>query len=245
MLALYALLLPMGLLAVYFIRKGKLPWVIVVSIALWYAARTDPAAYRLLRINFNAFIWQLPFILSVVIGYYRQEIGLWGGQRPLPKLTAAFLIGSALALLIINYLIVFHGLLPDLNWNQINKLIFDKLSVAPGRLIIAFWVFAGTYALTTRFWQIWQRILGWLLLPLGQNALIAYLAQGFLSYFISRLPGFPFPNHNPTIMGFLHFGAVLFVWQITRTVYSLLKNPRLNWVTFPHTTAKTSSKTIL
>ena len=245
LLPLYALLLPMGLVAVYFLRKENLPWVILASIGLWYAARTDPAAYRLLRINFNAFIWQFPFILGVVIGYYRQEIGHWWGQRPLPKLTSALLIITSLTLLIINYLIAFHGLWPDLNWKQINNLIFDKLSVGPGRIIIAFWVFAGTYELVTRFWAVGQRVLGWLFIPLGQNALIAYITQAVLSYLISRLPGFPFPNHNPVIMGFIHLGVVIIVWQITRTISPLLKKPQLDWPIFPCKAAKTSSKTIV
>lgn len=218
MLVLYALLLPIGLGAIYFLQKGKWKWVILISVMVWYAARTDPPAYHLLRIGFNSYIWQLPFVLSVIIGYYREEIGLWWGQRPYPGLSSALLISSALTLLIINYLITFHKLWPEIDWEQVNILFFDKFSIAPGRIIIGFWVFAGTYELITRFWAAWQKLLGWLLLPLGQNALIAYLVQGYLSYLISRLPGYPFPNHDPVIMGFLHLGAVFFVWQITRII---------------------------
>ena len=99
--------------------------------------------------------------------------------------------------------------------------------MAPGRLIAALWKFAGIYELTTQLWTVWQRVLGWLLLlPLGQNALIAYLIQGILSYFISRLPGYPFPDHDPVIMGFWHLGAVIFVWQATRLAANLLEHPR-------------------
>lgn len=246
MLALYAVLLPMGLGAVYFLQKGKWPWLVLISSILWYAARTDPSAYHLLRIGFNPYIWQLPFVLSIIIGYYRQEITLWWEQRPLPKLTSAILISTTLALLITNYLVAFHGLWSGLDWDQINGLLFDKFSVAPGRIIMAFWVFAGTYELITRFWVVWQRTLGWLLLPLGENALIAYLTQGFLSYFVSRLPGFPFPDHNPTIMGFLHLGAVIIVWQITRTVSAWLENRGINGLDLSRIVlkTKTSSQTI-
>ena len=243
MLALYALLLPMGLLAVYFVRKGKLLWVILASIILWYAARTDPAAYRFLRINFNAYIWQLPFILSVIIGYYRQEIGHWWGQRPFPRLSSVLLISSAFTLLIINYLITFHGLWPGIDWKQVNALIFDKFSVAPGRIVVAFWVFAGTYEFITQFWTAWQKLLGWLLLPLGQNALIAYLIQGYLSYLISRLPGYPFPDHDPVVMGFLHLGVVLFVWQVTRIIAHLIENPHLSRIAFSSVIPERSSPT--
>jgi len=148
-----------------------------------------------------------------------------------------------LALLTINYLIVFHGLWPGIDWKEVNTLIFDKFSVAPGRIFLAFWVFAGAYKLITQFWIVWQKLLGWLLLPLGQNALIAYLVQGYLSYFISRLPGFPFPDHDPIIMGFLHLGVVLFVWQVTRLIAHLLDNPRLNWLFIPSISPKITSET--
>ncbi len=243
MLTLYAFLLPMGLGVIYFIRQGKWKWVTLVSFLLWYAGRTDPETLSFLRIGFNVFLWQFPFILSVIIGFYRQEIGSWWGKRPFPKLTSTLLVSSAFTLLIINYLIVFHGLWPGIDWKQVNELIFDKFSVDPGRILVAFWVFAGAYKLITQFWIVWQKLLGWLLLPLGQNALIAYLVQGFLSYFISRLPGFPFPDHDPIIMGFLHLGAVLFVWQVTRLIARFLGNPRLTWLFIPSLSPEVTSKT--
>jgi hypothetical protein len=243
MLTLYAFLLPMGLGAIYLIRQGKWKWVTLGSFLLWVAGRTDPAAFSFLRIGFNVFLWQFPFTLSVIIGYYRQEIGRWWGKRPFPKPTSTLLVCSTFALLIINYLIVFHGLWPGIDWKEVNSLIFDKFSVDPGRILVAFWVFAGAYKLITQFWTVWQKLLGWLLLPLGQNALIAYLVQGFLSYFISRLPGFPFPDHDPIIMGFLHLGVVLFVWQVTRSIAHFLDNPRLTWLASPSNALKTSPET--
>jgi hypothetical protein len=231
LLPLYAILLPLGLVAVYFLSRGKWKQVILVSCLLWYMARTDPAALKLLRMGFNVFSWQFPFILSVIIGYYRQEIGCWWGKRPFPRLSSTLLIGSGLTLLIISYQVAFHGLWPGIDWEQVNSLLFNKSFIAPGRMIAAFWIFAAIYEFVTQFWTAWQRLFGWLLLPLGQNALIAYLVQGFLSYFVSHLPGYPFPDHDPVVMGFLHLGAVLFVWQITRMTARFLDNPRLTWPT--------------
>ena len=159
MLALYALLLPMGLGAIYFLQKGKWKWVILVSIVIWYAARTDPSAYHLLRIGFNGYIWQFPFILSVIIGYYREEIGHWWGQRPFPRLSSALLISSTFTLLIINYRIAFHGLWSGIDWEQVNVLIFDKFSVDLGRIVVGFWVFAGIHELITQFWAAVAKII--------------------------------------------------------------------------------------
>lgn len=244
LLPLYAILLPLGLAAVYFLRYGKWKLVIAASFLLWYMTRTDPTALKLLRIGFNPLSWQFPFILNVTIGYYRQEIGEWWGKRPFPRLTSALLISSSLAWLTISYQVTFHDLWPGIDWSLINRILFDKLSVAPGRIILAFWIFAGIYELVNRCWKIWQRLLSWLMLPLGQEALIAYLVQGFMSYFISRLPGYPFPEHDPVIMGFIHLGAVLFVWEVTRLIARLLENPRFNRLSnIPTFALKTSSKT--
>lgn len=225
LLPLYALLLPLGLAAVYFLREGKWYWVVLVSLYIWQARRLDPAAFQILRIGFPAFTWQAPFILGVVVGFYRREIGRWRAQLPLADwLISAILISSALVFLFISYQVTFHDLWPQVAWDSINKLWFEKLAMDPGRLIGAFLVFAGLYELIGRFWKIWQWLLGWLMLPLGQNALIAYIAQGILSYLISRLPGYPFPGHDPSLMGFIHLAAVLLVWFLTGLIAQWLQD---------------------
>ena len=78
-------------------------------------------------------------------------------------------------------------------------------------------------------WIPLKRSLGWLLIPLGQQALIAYIVQAFLSYAITRLPGFPFPDHDPTLMGFLHVAAVLAVWFATGFIARLISKVR-RWI---------------
>ncbi len=228
MLVLYALLLPMGLVALYFLASGKWQIVITGSFFLWYANYTDANIMHLFRIGFPVFAWQLPFILSLVAGYYHQEIGTWWAKRPFPRFALLLFIILPFLLLVISYLITFHGLWAGIDWKQINFTFFNKSLVAPGRLLLAFWLFASTYKLLTLFWHILQRLLGWLFLPLGQNALIAYLIQGFGTYFVSRAPGYPFPRHDPIIMGFIHLAFVIFVWGTTKFIANHLGN--LQWL---------------
>jgi hypothetical protein len=219
LLPLYAVLLPVGLFAVYLLNRGKWPWLILASLSLWYAARTDPGVFNLWRIVFHPAIWQLPFFIGVIVGYYRAEIKQWRLKLPLPdKIVSLALISSSIAMLIISYRVAYHGLWADWEWVSIKNGFFTKSLMGPGRLIAAIWILAGLYELVGKYWKAWQGLLGWLFLPLGQNALIAYLVQAILSYVVTHLPGYPFPGHSPFIMGFWHITAVLLVWQFTKSI---------------------------
>lgn len=233
LLPLYAILLPLGLVAIYFLQRGKWPGVLLASLLLWHAARIDPRLFRLLRIIFNPAIWQFLFIIGVMLGYYRDEIRRWYEKRPLPQPLVILLIIASFGLLALNYQIAFNGLWPNWDWKAVRLLIFDKAALAPGRIILSLLIFAASYALLTRSWPVWQKTLGWLFLPLGQNALLAYLLQAGLGYVVTHLPGYPYPDHNPVWMGFVHLAAVLLVWQMTRLLAPWLDDlPALRW---PHT----------
>ena len=76
------------------------------------------------------------------------------------------------------------------------------------------------------------------MLPLGQDALTAYVVQAMLAYAVTRLPGHPFPGHDPTIMGLLHIGGLLLVWSATKTI-KRISNEIRPWKT---TTMRLDSK---
>ncbi len=87
MLAVYALLLPLGLGALYLLRRGHWRWVLIGSIGLWYAARLDPAAFTLIQTYFNAATWQVLFIFGVIVGVYRAQLSRWWAQLPARRIT--------------------------------------------------------------------------------------------------------------------------------------------------------------
>jgi OpgC protein len=95
---------------------------------------------------------------------------------------------------------------------------FGKSLLGPGRVIAALWVFAAGYELLTVCWRPFSRVLGWLLLPLGQHALTAFVLHSIAVYSVQRLPGWPFPDHDATVVGFIHLGIVLAVWGATLAV---------------------------
>lgn len=122
------------------------------------------------------------------------------------------LIGGALAILLVSFQITYGGLWPDVEALQTAGPVFTRVTLAPGRIGAAMWVLAGLYALLTLGWAPLQRFIGWLLLPLGQHALTAYVWQAVIAYVVLRLPGYPFPDHDEFVMTVAHVMVVLIVW---------------------------------
>ncbi|GAB4275091.1 MAG: hypothetical protein Kow0080_24090 [Candidatus Promineifilaceae bacterium] len=220
LLPLYAMLLLLGIAVIYLFYRGQWRWVLGLSFLLWHAGRIDPDATALFRTGFRIIIWQFPFCLGLFFGYYRHEIAQLRRKLPVPDyVISILLIGLAFVLLGISYQISFNGLLSHVDWVQSNSFLFDKGSLGAGRLIAALVIFAGLYEFVFVFWLILSSLFGWLFLALGQRALTAYLVQGFLAYFVTHLPGFPFPGHSPVLMGFFHITAVLFVWFMSNRLH--------------------------
>lgn len=241
LMPLYALLILWGVVVLYALRRVGWPWVAAGSAALWYAARLNPRAFTIFAMYFNFAVWQWLFVIGLLIGHYRQRIADWWANGPLPRLRATGLILSALAILIISYQINFNGAWPELTWLR-DGVSFNRPLLAPSRIFVTLWVCAGLYQLLTVLWLPLNRLLGWLLLPLGQHALTAFVLQALLAYVVLRLPGWPFPDHDPILMGWLHIGAVLLVWIGTRASVTVRQRLRQRWATRPGRSLRLSTQ---
>lgn len=215
LLTVYTLLIAWGLVALYGLQQGKWRWVLLGSFALWYAGRLEPTAFVFFRTDFHFATWQCLFIIGLVAGYHRAELRRRWLKLPVRPLLNAVLIGSTLLMLLLSYQVGNGGLWSNVEWLQPYGPVFDRVWLGPGRIVTALWAFAGYFALATIGWRPLQRSLGWLLLPLGQHALTAFILQVFTSYLIVRLPGWPFADHDPTLMGFIHIAVILAIWLAT------------------------------
>lgn len=218
LMPLYALLIVWGLAALYGLRQGKWRRVLLGSFALWYVARLEPTAFVIFRTDFNFATWQCLFIIGLVAGYHRDELRRKWLSWPARHLLAAALIVSTGLMLLLSYQVGVGGLWSDVAWLQPYGPVFDRNWLGPGRIVTALWAFAGYYALVTAGWRPLQRTLGWLLMPLGQHALTAFILQAIAVYLIVRLPGWPFADHDPTLMGFVHVAIILAIWLATWSI---------------------------
>jgi pimeloyl-ACP methyl ester carboxylesterase len=178
----YTILIAAAPLLFLFLEMGRTWWVLVASWLLWLAYQFFPsqAAIPWVATNVNYFpvaSWQLVFVNGLLIGYHREAVARV--FRRISPVATLVLFGLGMAYLILVQWAHDHGRLAG--WPVAGRLagelylvVFDKPTVAIGR-ILAFIVLAGfAYSLVTVLWVPMRRALGWLLLPLGTSSLRAY-----------------------------------------------------------------------
>lgn len=189
---LYALLLGVAPAAFLLLHERRTWIVLLTSWLLWAGYQVYPDRTELpwsISGNYLFFFaaWQVLFFTGMVIGYHRQRI-----SRAVPDQARVWLLlvsGLGFAALVLLHantdrvLMAIQALRPNgmlggysLSTDLLD-LLFAKASVAPGRIVASATVFTFLYLLTTALWQPLRRGLGWLLLPLGQQALWAYAAH--------------------------------------------------------------------
>jgi hypothetical protein len=110
------------------------------------------------------------------MGYHRQRLEqhlAWVSERMVLGITGAF-VATVIA--------VHVGFLLPSSVSQaiVVEQLFSKLDLRIGRLLVFAGFFTFAFVLVTVAWVPIRRALGWLLLPLGQDALSAYILHLFV-----------------------------------------------------------------
>ena len=164
---------------------------------------------------FHIAAWQVIFVTGMVVGYHRAALEAWSARLPRTVL-AISLVFVAAVVVMLYVLQVTH--LEALRGNaRLYALGFDKADVPIGRLM-AFALFATfTFALLTLAWQPVRSATGWLLLPLGQNALTAYSLHIFLVVLTTALTARFFDGElSPGVSTAIQVAGVLIVWLVVK-----------------------------
>ena len=178
-LAIYVLLVATAPLALYLLASGRVALLLAGSFALWALYQFYPwmvdMPWSVRNSVFPYASWQFLFNAGLVLGYHRRRLG-WLARaltRPVVMAPVALVIAGV---------IVFtqwqHG-------GRVNELglpigdagfawLYNKPSLGAGRIFAFAFYAALAFALVTRLWRPLRFLLGWLLLPLGQGALLAY-----------------------------------------------------------------------
>lgn len=216
---LYTLLFLGAPLAFALLDQGK-GWIVLAGSALVYSVyqfHPDlislpwPIAHN---VAFRLAAWQLLFFPALWLGYRQSRIPTLGFRATKIGLIATG-IGMALLLgLVALYRIEGGQLLQPLTqdasalqdaWLWVEKYVISKPDLRPGRLIATVIVCGLFFLLTTRFWPQVKRGVGWLLLPLGQNALYVYVAH----LVVTALVNAAVPRLGPEIVGWPGLATVL------------------------------------
>ena len=229
---LYTVLFIIVPLAFVLLDNGKGWTVLAASWVLWavyqvfpeYAALPWPIAGNYL-FDFSA--WQVLFVTGLVLGYYHSRIPTLSQRATRVALIATGL--GTVALIGLFYLVdpptsltpaafavgtpVFHEVRL---WLQ--DMVFSKLSLRPGRLVTSAVTFSFLFLAATVYWRQAKRWLGWLFLPLGQNALYAYTVHILVATVVAlALAPLQLPYPGPQwLNGVIQVASVLLIWVFVR-----------------------------
>lgn len=181
-LLLYCVLIAVSPLLLLFLSRGHWLPILAGSWLVWLAHQYYPAQVAIPWTVTNSYYfpvagWQVIFVSAMIVGFYREQAARFLGRVPMVAWLAIFSAGLA-------FLIAFQRAYDTgrlASWPFLGVLagdlyyqIFDKPSVAIGRLAASAVVAGFAYSLVTLFWVPLRKALGWLLLPLGFNSLRAY-----------------------------------------------------------------------
>ncbi len=232
-LTLYVLLMLAAPLALFLLCEGRTWIVLLGSWLIWAGFQVFPQQSDLpwpIAGNnlFYLSAWQALFFTAMVLGYHRQRVG-----EAIPRSWhPALLLGTAVsfAALIVMYLsqqsvlqvvqsaLTSHAPTQAASFSvaDLEDALFAKGDVRPGRVFTSIIVFGFLFALTTDFWTPIHRALGWLLLPLGQNALYAYSSHVVLALALGILSTRIDVSDNPSISGAIQATSIGLIWLAIR-----------------------------
>jgi hypothetical protein len=201
----FLLLTPFVLAA---LRKGwKLP-LVAASIALWAAHIAHPRLFLLPFFEsesaaFPLAAWQLLLVVGIAIGY-RGEAGAPTRSRiAAVGLAAAFLLAALFVLLQQLGMERLAASYPDELYR-----FFGREILGPARLLNLAALAAVLWFLVTRFLAPLRRLSGWLLEPLGRQALAAYLLHVPAAWALFCVRGGDVPGAVGTALAWISLLAI-------------------------------------
>jgi hypothetical protein len=226
-LAMYTLLLAVAPIVLLLMSVGEWYWVLGSSWLIWLAYQIYPEEaaipwYIRHGENFPLAAWQVLFVTGNVLGFYRHGVTAWLQRfRRLRVVAVALGVAITLALVSLAWGAENGVQFPffDLDPNVLNESFF-KVPLRPWRLVAFLSVAIVAYTSATYLWVPLRRVLGWLMLPLGQAALYSYIVHFFLillvynlSPVIAALTGAPSEDVFAPI---LQIAVVLLLWMLVR-----------------------------
>jgi hypothetical protein len=218
---LYVLLLAGAAISLVFFATGRTWVVLAASWGLWALWQLD---YRYATFIwpipgneiFHVAAWQVLFFTGLAIGYNRRALARHFGWISGPG--ALLASGAAFVWLIHLYHTNLAGF-PGAKLARVQEMFTYKPNVGPGRLLAFAIVAFFAFALVTNLWQPLSRATSWLLLPLGQHALLAYGAHLFVVMLLAKIgPALTGPVASGDARALLQLLGIALVWCAVRTV---------------------------
>ena len=243
---LYAFLMALAPIAIWLLKRGWWPPLLVVSVALWldfqlWPSTTNVPWYIVDDAVFHFAAWQVLFFVGLTLGFYRDALGNRIARMSIPRLPGGAIGPLLLIFGVLVWLHVTDARIIDrfAGAGEGARLLdawFDKSSLPLPRLVACLLVFAFAWTLVTRAWRPINRVLGPLLLPLGRAALYAYAAHVVIVFVVeaaraqledASIPG-PFSADNVSLA--IELSGLTALWLTTRF---RVAQPLVQWLGSP------------
>jgi hypothetical protein len=222
-IGLYVVLLSLAPLAILLLLRGNWFWILLVSWLvyisnLFLVIRLTPTKFEL---GFPILTWQLLFFNGLVIGFYHKQILNWllaDRNRWVGWLAGLTCLGFMFLAFNNPYAMFWPwehlSFVPSDIFQSIYAFWFNKTLLGPGRLVNNAALFITMYILLSRFWIIFNKALGWFLIPLGQASLYVFTVHVYIILLVINLP---IQIHGSFVWGtVIHGGALLLIWLMVK-----------------------------
>jgi len=192
-------------------------WVIYIANA-GYNWRLTGAQFEY---AFPVLSWQVLFFNGLVLGYYKEEV--WEFFHTMKgKVFFGFILMLFFAFLFFTY----NNPMPQIpEWLRLSiiepqafreyyTLFFKKNILGYGRVINDFVVLIVFYGFLSYFWMPIKKILGWIILPIGQSSLYVFIWHIYFCILIANIP--LFHENNIWINTLGHTLVFLAIWGLVK-----------------------------
>ncbi len=191
-LVMYTVMLAVAPGVIYLLYRGRTKLVLLASFALWALYQRYPAEatmpWTVVNSSFPVAAWQLLFVLGMAVGYNKDRVTAWLSSGRGSTLLAVLGSGSVFYLLARSEHAFGLFQLPS-QWfgDATYASLFAKPDLGPGRVIAFLALAVLVYSVVNSLWAPLSRLLGWFIVPLGQNSLYVYIMHIFVIVAIYNL----------------------------------------------------------
>ncbi len=225
-LLLYVLLFSVAGLAIALMAEGKTLLVLALSWGVWLGWQAFPGLTQVpwpidgMEV-FQPAAWQVLYFTCLAMGFHRAKLGLWLRRTSARAYVAASGLGLTASVVLYQHeQQLLQALAPGTDAQTLAGLLFSKADVRVGRLLAFMLVATLTFSLATLAWSRVESWLGWLLIPLGQHSLTAYVLHIGVVLSLTKLGRVAFgaedPGRGPNML--LELTGVFAVWLLVQLI---------------------------
>ena len=224
-LGLYIFLLLFSPLFLGMLQKGKVWWLLGLSLlvySLWqrWPLRLTPAEFEF---AFPLLAWQFIFVLGMACGWYKAEF-LSFARTPAGKVVVVALVMVSLVLGFVaqNHTnpfmppaLLLHVIPPD-TFNTFYHTWAAKNGLGPVRVLNDIALMVTVYLVLTWWWVPLNKMFGWFLIPLGQHSLYTFILHVYVVLLVSQFITFDLWRHAWTENTLVHAAALGILWLMAK-----------------------------